>query len=117
MFRLSIGLQEGLEPRRQPFPTRRNRGEMPAKIRPLFLATRWTSAFSVQLSKAAIALIPDSERKSYGHLSNASIYSRAADNAEGWRCEICVRRGKLRMVQRVEKLGTNLKTAFPIRPT
>ena len=52
------------------------------------------------------------ELKLQCQLSNASIYSRAADDAERGRRKISVGVRKLGMVQRIVKLGAKLKTAL-----
>jgi hypothetical protein len=56
------------------------------------------------------------ERESQRQLSYASIYSRATDDTERGRGEVCVGVRKLRMVQRIEKLSTKLKATFLDRP-
>jgi hypothetical protein len=52
------------------------------------------------------------ERKLQRQLPNASIYSRATDNAERGRREISVGVRKLWMVQRIVKLSPKLQTTF-----
>src|SRR6478735_10996368 len=52
------------------------------------------------------------ELVSQRQLSDASINGRAADHTERRRGEVGIRVGKLRMVQRIEKLCTKLKTAL-----
>lgn len=52
------------------------------------------------------------EREPQRQLSDASIYSCTTDDAERRRCEIGVGVRELRMVQRIEELGTKLKATF-----
>src|SRR5512133_2359059 len=59
---------------------------------------------------------PCLERQLHGQLSYPRTYRRTADNSERWRCKVRVRCRKLWMVQGIEKLGPNLKTAFLTRP-
>src|SRR5262245_51672833 len=60
--------------------------------------------------------MPKLKAKSYGHLSDARVYGRAADDAERWRREISVRVRKLRMVESIEELSAKFNCAFFVWP-
>jgi hypothetical protein len=58
-----------------------------------------------------IGLSCNLKRKPQGQLPHASIYRRATDNAKRGRCEVCIRGGKLGMVQCIVELDPKLETA------